>query len=218
MSQATERIISQLNNGETTGLEFGRTTWRLLEKSGNKVLLLAEDIVDHAPYDRSTGDDFVPWRRSHLRKHIGRDLPMLLFTDAEYECVALTATPYTKNPFSKTLDDGDDDKLFILTIEEVSKYLCNGKSYNLFDSPGDIEYISDEYNKKRVAKMPNTSIDWWWLRTPAEDIDVRNMYMFRRGDVEHRECFVDSMGRIAVHGSSYEETMGGIRPAMWLNL
>ena len=215
MGQATSKIIDQLNKGCTTGLEFGRTKWRLLERSGNRVLLLSEDIVDHAAFDRSPGQEFVSWESSHLRKHMSRDLPLILFTDAEYARVATTRTSTTENPFGRMRDYGALDKLFPLSVEEVDKYLCEGNTLRML---GTSDIVRDAYSRNRIARLPGTNVDWWWLRTPGKKIDTRGQLTWVAGMLQYSQCYIGNAGSINMHGSNYDDGWGGIRPAMWLEL
>lgn len=221
MSEATKKIVEQLNEGLSTGLDFGRAKWRLLERSGSRVLLLSEDIVDHAPFDRSVGEEFISWGESHLRKHMNRDLPMALFSDMEYGCIEATCTAASINPAYETRDNGAVDRLFPLSIEEVDRYFGDGNMLSRWRmgnaaSGTQSDVIGDMYNGSRVAKLPGTNFDWWWLRTPGVRIDTRGRFGWVPGRVEHHQCYVGNKGRINAWGSNYDDRNGGIRPAMWL--
>ena len=224
MGQATKKIVEQLNSGATTELEFGRTKWRLLERSGNRVLLLSENLVDHAPFDRASGAEYVSWEHSHLRKHMSRDLPIILFSDAEYACVDTTVTEPTTNPMYRMTDNGALDKLFPLSVEEVDRYLGDGNTLNrlragsVTRSSGWNDVIGDSCSGNRIARLPGTNVDWWWLRTPGEKMDTRGFSEWIQGRVQYNQCYVGNKGSISMHGSNYDDGWGGIRPAMWLSL
>ena len=228
MSAATTAIAKQIDDGETTGLRFGKTTWRLLEKSNSRVLLLSENLVERAPYNRTPGQSFVSWEESYLRKYMQRDLPIILFTDDEYDCINTTHTDTTTNPIFHTQDNGAIDKLFILSIEEVDKYLGDGNTLkrlregNVYTNTAFSDVVGDEYSRCRVARLPGkeSETDWWWLRTPGEREDTRAEYqrIGMRGWVRHCQCYVGNKGNINMHGSNYDDVYGGIRAAMWLNL
>jgi hypothetical protein len=101
-------------------------------------------------------------------------------------------------------DGGRDttDKIFLLSIEEVVR--CFGDSGQTKNkNPNSEWYISDTFNKERVAAYGGKAW-WWWLRSP--------------GYLGNCAAHVGTGGRLSVYGSSVIRDVGGVRPALWLNL
>ena len=97
-----------------------------------------------------------------------------------------------------------EDKLFLLSVEEVVMYFGNSGQLK---NPSDKFYINDAFNDARMAKDTNGMPSRWALRTP--------------GSQPNMVATVANNGKIAMSGDFVNRASTalfnvGIRPAMWV--
>lgn len=173
----------KINNNE---IEFGKyynndnklepIIWTVLdEKDGNK-LLITKYIIDSIPYDKNNN---AVWDSSDIRKWLNNGFYNTAFNSEEKGSIVL--------------EENEEDKVFLLTHQEVSKYFKN----------------EDE----RLAKPTNYAVKngcyanengdaAWWTRSPGLT-ETSPEYLASNGDFGTRE-----------HQAS--ETIIGTRPAIWV--
>ena len=189
---------------------FGSYDWRVLDVQDDKVLLLAEDILEKRKYNEKNTN--VTWDKCTLRDYLNGVFYESFGDDKKRIAPTLNENP--TNPWYGT-DGGKPttDKIFLLSIAEVIKYFGDsgdlaarkgwywkdGK-YELRDGKG--YSINDQYNSNRVAKF-NNEWSWWWLRSP--------------GGSQSSAAGVDFGGYVSLGGNDVLHE-GGVRPALWLNL
>ena len=197
------------NSSESRGennltIKFGPHTWIVLERRNGKALLLSEDIIEKRAYN----DKFIPvtWETCAMRKYLNGEF-LERFLPEEQTRIALTRCENPDNtwgrtrgvPFGTPGGNPTDDRVFLLSIEEILRYFPGLKLYK--DDDGD-EW-SYELDERLAAKL-NGSGSWWWLRSPG--LNQRNAaYVRLDGDV--------TLGGLYVGHAS-----GGVRPALWINL
>jgi hypothetical protein len=102
------------------------------------------------------------------------------------------------------------DKIFLLSLEEVDKYFGDSgdyltkrrKEYNgKVDSNG--YRLSNAHDSSRQTIYQNAG-SWWWLRSP--------------GIYSDGAAYVEFYGNVDVRGLPVKIDLGGVRPALWLNL
>jgi hypothetical protein len=105
------------------------------------------------------------------------------------------------------------DKVFLLSVEEADKYFGNSGDYlnkrrkksdngkYVADNGG--YFLSDTYDRDRIAEDAGGERDWWWLRSA--------------GGEENRAANVFRDGEVFVFGD-YADYVGGVRPALRLKL
>lgn len=117
--------------------------WIVLERRDNKILVISKDIVEYMPFNDDPVD--IRWKKCSLRSWLNYDYYDNAFTDEEK---ALIVDPLLASDDNREVDDDDEDvvedKIFLLSIDEVNKYFKN-----------DAERIA-EYNGSEKC---------WWLRT-----------------------------------------------------
>ncbi len=110
------------------------------------------------------------------------------------------------NPWFGTKGGKDTaDKIFLLSLEEVSEYFGNSKT-KLQNKGKQRWYIDDQNNNERQAKYGN-NFHWWRLRSP--------------GYYGRTAASVNINGNIYVRGNGVygrPKDSGGIRPALWIKL
>jgi hypothetical protein len=181
-------------------MQFGGYNWFVLERAGDKVLLLSVGIIIDRTYHPGMAE--ITWEGSKTRQWLNEDFYESI-SQEERERIADTLVINKANPWYG-IDGGNDttDKIFLLSIEEVVKYF--GDSGQMAEKPsGASQYIDDEYNKARIIySMGGAS--WWWLRSP--------------GNAGNRAVYVGRGGDIDVFGLGVGSNNRSVRPALWLNL
>ncbi|MCL1894681.1 MAG: DUF6273 domain-containing protein [Holophagaceae bacterium] len=120
-------------------LQFGSYKWRVLDRQGNKVLMITEDVLENCVYHNNFTS--VTWETCDLRKYLNSDF-LQSFSEKEQRQIAETSIINPNNPQHRTSGGKDTtDKVFLLSIEEAHRYFSD--------------------NSDRKAN------DWWWLRSPG---------------------------------------------------
>lgn len=117
--------------------------WRVLSQQGKMRLLLSEHIITEQPYNEQYVDSY--WRDCTLRRWLNGSFLREAFTLAERTMILNTRVANLPNPKYRTNGGpGSVDKLFILDLEEIERYL------------------PDEADRA-LGK-------WWWVRSPGSNL------------------------------------------------
>lgn len=173
--------------------------WKILAISDNKALVISDKVLDVKKYNEEKTD--VTWETCSLRTWLNNDFVAEAFDDAEKEQIA-EVTVTTEDNAINGADGGNDtnDKLFLLSLEEVYEYY--GTSFEVARKAAPTAYAESN----GVSGYDNGA--YWWLRTP--------------GSTSNQACIVnpggsaDKMYYENVDGS-LNQTYPGVRPAMWIN-
>ncbi|MDD6311203.1 MAG: DUF6273 domain-containing protein [Firmicutes bacterium] len=168
--------------------------WRILDKDGNKVLLISEKCLDVKKYN----DVYVSitWEKCTLRKWLNEDFENAAFSDEEHKAIVNTNIKNNDNKDYGTSGGKDtNDDIFLLSIEEAVKY---------FKSVSDSAAVGTEFAKTNRIWVDDNGNSWWWLRSPGYDSDSA--------------AIVHTDGYVYVNGSSVYHDTCGIRPALWVDI
>ncbi|MGN0803720.1 MAG: DUF6273 domain-containing protein [Candidatus Faecivicinus sp.] len=114
--------------------------WRVADARGKLRLLLAEDAFLQRPYNDLRVD--VSWKTSTLRRWLNGEFLDAAFTREERAAVIAGRVDNPRNPKFFTQGGAPSmDKVFILTLEEIEKYL--------------------------PAQQERALGRWWWVRMPG---------------------------------------------------
>ncbi len=176
------------NNGEE------EIEWLVLDIQDGKALLLSKYALEEMAYQSSGAfwEDYK-WEVSEIRAWLNNDFLNSAFTGREQAAIPVMTVPAHKNPKYDT-DPGNDteDKVFLLSVDEVEKYL---------DSTKKRECQKTAY---LIAKSGGSNDRaWWWLRTHGDHL----------GDA----VTVDMHGNIDLYGTSVKKEFD-VRPAIWIDL
>lgn len=137
--------VDSIKVGDT--IDFGSYEWRVLDKNGKQLLILAKDIVAKKPYNDTYED--ITWEKCTLRKWLNNDFYKTSFNSAEKSRIVTTNVSADENPeYSTSPGNATQDKVFLLSIGEANKY---------FRSDGD----------RRCQHIYIGGDCWWWLRSPG---------------------------------------------------
>lgn len=117
--------------------------WRVLDREGDKRLLLAEEIVARQPYNKEYDNTY--WQTSTLRRWLNQAFFQKAFSLKERSRILNTRLKNPPNPRYLTSGGGDTvDKLFLLGLDQLERYL-----------PTDAQRAMGQ---------------WWWVRSPGLNI------------------------------------------------
>lgn len=170
--------------------------WIVLTKENDSVLVISKDALDCQQYNTSWEE--VTWKTCSLRKWLNKAFLEDAFDSEEEAKIVKSTVVASKNP-EYDMDPGDDtnDKIFLLSLLEVKKYLRSDEQRKCY---------STVYAKEQGAFVDkSTECCCWWLRTPGSTSDL--------------VVYVDSDGSVDIEGRLVDDTFGGcVRPALWINL
>lgn len=176
------------DNREDNGKED--IEWLVLDVQDDKALVISRYALDTMPYYSGYGN--VTWETSEVREWLNDEFLKVAFAEKDRESICMTIVPPGNNPEYNT-DPGNatQDKLFLLSFDEVNKYLTEETKRTC---------RATEYAARITGGLEDRL---WWLRTPG---GTQGKVMTACSDG------LDSMGTDAPHKYSV------IRPAMWVAL
>ena len=169
--------------------------WRVLEKDGDRLLLLSEYGMEPLPFERPARR--ITWAECQLRSWLNGAFLEAAFASEEQERICVSPVSADRNP-SYRPDPGAEtrDRLFLLSVEEAYRYLPSAEERQCFATP---------WAKKQMAlSSRENGRAWWWLRTP--------------GQVLNYAAFVLDGGEIREDGYHVSYAYITVRPAMWVCL
>ncbi len=199
--------------------EFGvlPIRWIVLDEKDGNLLVLCEKALALLPYhnERLNDSSHIIWKNSTIRQFLKDDFSHQAFNTDEVSIIQ--DTPVITNDY---FGDGSydavetTDKLFLLSFEEVQKYI---DSINLSCEPS-------EYACKKLIK-PMQYCDWW-LRTTMHNtgshyIDERNGAYYI--DESNGMDYNPSLNVVTWDGCHFEAGSNiyfdpyAVRPAMWIS-
>ena len=189
-------------------IEFAGYDWQVLEVEDGMALIVSVQLLDDGQYHYPMQK--ITWAESKIRESLNTYFYDKTFSDEEKARIVERTVINNDNPWYGTPGgENTEDKLFLLSIEELVKYF--GDSGMLANRPEDAKILYDEYDEARIASYYRTGIDsWWWLRSP--------------GDGPTQAALVNQFGQISICGfdvmldDHFPEGRGGIRPALWMKL
>ena len=177
-------------------IPFGGYDWRVLEVQDGRALILSNRVIEKRAYHGVYMS--ITWAQSNLRNYLNSSF-YNSFSAEDRALIAETKTVNNDNSWFGTNGGSDtNDKIFLLSIEEVVKYF--GDSGQLMNkNPNSENWIDDQHNPSRQE------VDFsWWLRSPGNDSNYA--------------AFINVSGRIIVYGNVVTDIKIGVRPALWINM
>ena len=157
--------------------------WYVLDTVDNKCLLLSKYGIDTTCFNEKC--EVTSWEKSSIRKLLNDSFYHSAFSEAEKEQIV------TMHHNLDTIEESVIDHVFLLSDEEVKKYLTSGKLRKCKT----VCPKGDDTKQKTVS---------WWLRTSG----------YRRYNAKN----VDDKGNINNHGvNTHLKYCIAVRPAMWIN-
>lgn len=194
-------------------IPFGGYNWRILDIQNNAALMITDYIIEERPYHDAYQE--TTWADCALRKYLNDEF-YDKFNGTDRSRIISVINKNPDNPWYGSNGGPDTkDRIFILSIEEAVCQYFGDSSSKLYHPGKNQRYWferKDENNGRRMAKLvgkPGRS--WWWLRSP--------------GRVAVKAAYIHGDGNIGIQGNNILKgnigdgrCMGGVRPALWLNL
>ena len=184
--------------------------WRILKKTGDRALLLADRMPDTHPFNDTYTD--TSWSTCSLRSWLNREFLNQAFTDSEIDAIVETDVKNDANYYFGT-DCGPDtkDHVFILSESET------------FSSPLAVEYgFSNSDSDRDPARRFRSTLyakcrGAWW--SPVEKY-CGNSYWFMRtiGYTKANVVYVDDSGDTYNRGIVVTCNDAAVLPAIILDL
>lgn len=209
------KIVSSIQ-GSTKSFYFGRyiqkkndspepIEWLALEKKGNRVLAISKYALDCQRYNTLCMRTFgLSWETCSLRKWLNETFFSNAFSLDEQSMIQTTSVTADKNPsYSTSPGSNTTDKVFLLSITEINKYLSSKDAREC--TPTDYVIAQRAYtiiSYSRDGRATDTCR--WWLRSPGSDSDCA--------------AYVEYDGHVINDGTSVDYEYGAVRPAMWISL
>lgn len=179
-----------------SGTDESPIEWQVLDRDGNKALLISRYALDCQPYNY-LDDEYVTWETCTLRSWLNGKFLRQAF-NAEEQCgILTTTTTAAKNSTYKRNNPENDtqDKVFLLNSDEVEKF---------YTSEAVRICRSTAYAEKQGLDTNNNGVCWWWMRSPTSG---------------HYPFCIDNDGDIHWLGHYLGNDFSrGVRPALWVDL
>lgn len=189
--------------GDETPIE-----WLVLDRDGDKALLISRYGLDAQPYNTSWTD--ITWEQCTLRTWLNDTFLKKAFTSEEQKGIVLTNVDNGKSQgYGEWDTDGGNntqDKIFLLSYAEANKYF--GVTYNDSNNtkarvePTAYALARGAYTHSSNKTASGQAAGYWWLRSP--------------GYYQRLAALVDSGGSLDY--SSVGIDYYCVRPALWVDL
>ncbi len=198
--------------------------WRVLAKEDGRALLISRYALDCQPYNKTLED--VTWETCTLRAWLNSIFLNKAFTASEQELIQVSTVTADANPNHSDIDPGNDteDKLFLLSVDEVNKYFDDetretlGKN-SLSQTIRIKTYLdrlcgTTKYTRERGVAISTSytvggkAVCSWWLRTPGSSLE----------EVTRVNTDGSILGGKVTGSYNYSGDYSGVRPAMWISL
>lgn len=105
-------------------VHFGGRDWRILAREGNYALIIAKDIISRREFHHTLESEIpVTWETSDMRRYLNEYF-YNKFSEEERARIRETMVINSENLHPRELGGNDTtDKLFLLSIDEVYRYL-----------------------------------------------------------------------------------------------
>ncbi len=183
--------IEQDNDGKDEYIE-----WIILDIQDNKALLISKYAIYNYIFDDNEG--VSPWSKSLLRKWLNADFILRSFTKDERLKICQTTLTPDKNPYYEATfeDESSRDDIFVLSAEEMEKYLDTPEKRKCYATPYALFY--------GAVVNADTNTTFYWTRT--------------QGSTINNIVTIDSSGDIFYSGSYKTSIRRAVRPAMWIDI
>ncbi len=186
---------------DETGKAKEKIAWLILEKKGNKALIISKYALDCQPYNKSFTD--VTWEKCTLRTWLNGTFLNNAFSAEEQKKITTTNVSADKNPEHDTNSGrATKDKIFLLSINEAEKYFTNDESRRC--APTAYAKSQGAYTKEDYKTASGEAACWWWLRSP--------------GYSQLAAALVDCAGSVSFDGNGVGINYDAVRPALWITL
>lgn len=180
--------------------------WSVLDRNGDKVLLITSQIIDIGPYGSyAEPGEIINWANSYLREWMNGDFISKAFSE-DMEASLISTE-------SKSLSGSVSDKVFALSISEAREYFYihdyyTDSRYHTKTSDYALSRAKQEGREIIDVESPyfNNEFIEWWMRTDKVLTEKE----------AHMSGHKKSTFSIDLKDVTY--VIGGYRPAVWVDL
>ena len=179
--------------------------WRVLEVKDGKALLISELLLDAQPYNKEFKE--ITWENSSIRDWLNNEFINEAFTQSEQNKINLTYIYNNDNvQYGTKGENNTQDKIFLLSLDEVNKYLPNEKQRAIKVTTYAQKRGASVYKELCCRKYEGNG--WWWLRSPGYDQSTAAVVQY------------DGIINGTIDGFGLDVTNDDIavRPALFINL
>ena len=182
--------------------------WLVLDRDGDKALLLSRYGLDAQPYHTSYTS--ITWEKCTLRTWLNDDFINRAFTAAEQSAILLTNVDNSSiqcySGWSTSGGNNTQDKVFLLSYAEANKYLGvtydNSNNTKSRVAPNAYAISQGAWPSDSNKTTDGEAAGWWWLRSP--------------GGIQYAAVFVNPDGSLSCSNVDFARV--SVRPALWVNL
>lgn len=176
------------------GIMTKEIDWIVLERNGNKALLISKYIIDRQKFNANSEN--TCWEKSSIRTWLNSTFYNTAFNSQEKSKILTTSLRNNPNPQHGTSSGNDTyDKIFLLSTDEVNKY---------FKADNETRCQVTLFAKNNGAYCDGAYFGYWWLRTS--------------GQFAQNATYIFYTGGVSAMGYDVTGTIFGVRPAMWISL
>ena len=136
-------------------LVFGEYEWRILDIQEDRILILAEEIIEQRDYHNKPGD--VTWKECELRKYLNGEF-YDSFSEKDRTRIIETLNKNPDNPWYESKGGQDTvDKIFLLSLDDVVKKYF-GDSSKLLDERGSNQRYCSSFNIVLIFSLKPISL------------------------------------------------------------
>ena len=181
--------------------------WIVLQKEGNKALLISRYGLDAQPYNAEYTD--AAWETCTLRTWLNSTFMNKAFTAEEQKAILTTTVDNSSSQgysgWSTSGGNNTKDQIFLLSYEEASKYFdvklgCNNTKACV--RPTAYAEKLGAYTSSSCKTADGDNAGWWWLRSPGTD--------------QNCAAYVSIVGSLSNFYVNRDNSC--VRPALWVNL
>ena len=190
--------------------------WQVLEKKGNKALLISKKFLDLKPYNKECVD--ITWEKSTIRKWLNKIFINAAFNGKDKKKISITTVENKDNEeYGTRGGNTTKDKAFLLSIDEAYKYYKTDKEREANIT----EYALGELKRIGLEK------GWWeseqeinarWEKHQSRYGWTFGYWLRSPGGHQDYAADVSDVGRVYESGYFVDFDNHGVRPALWVNL
>ncbi len=200
---------------ENNGKE--KLIWQVLDKNGDKILIMTEKIIDVQPYHVSDGIyEAITWEKSDIRKWLNEDFMNAAFSSSEKNKIQSTKVVNKDGKYGTDGGKDTNDRVCLLSIDEAQKYFKSDDDrkakvteyykqklrWDLIDKMGYSDKITD--HKISIIEKLMDNYDSYWLRS--------------RGFSWSGAAAVYDDGSVSEFVHRVYDDYFGVCPALWVKL
>jgi AAA15 family ATPase/GTPase len=205
---------SNISTGDVFWMGENPLPWRVLSKSGKRLLIISEYVLETSLFKTDINDDAL-WCTSRIRHWLNGEFYENFLSDDEKSMIMPLWIDESGNTGFENFEGACENKAFILTKNEAEKYFKNDSDRR---RPATLSTV----RSSTYILFDNYAT--WWLRTPAE-IDVYGHYHVQMsGDITMygmmfaTEATINGRTADTVTMEFQNNDSHGIRPAMYIRL